>query len=172
MIFQKLKQKSIQNGVERNLQNRDTTQLNAKVRTIGFLVDEMQFSDFESLYDIFKDLQLQPKDIKVFSFIESKKKLPTLRRNQVQTKDFDWKGNLHNQDAQEFLDNPFDVLVGFYSNRHPIIELMISASKAKFKVGFQGQDDRLYDLVLAVAPKNREVFKAELKKYLTVFGKI
>lgn len=172
MVFQKLKEKSLRKGVERNLQNRDTTQLNAKVRTVGFLVDEMEFTDFEALYDCYKELKLQPKDIKLFSFVESKKKLPSLRHNQVQTKDFDWKGNLHNQDAQEFIDKPLDVLVGLYQGQHPIIELMVSASKAKFKVGFQGADDRLYDLLLAIDPSDVEGLKIELEKYLKLFGKI
>ncbi|RDK86859.1 DUF6913 domain-containing protein [Marinirhabdus gelatinilytica] len=172
MIFKKLKQKSLRKGLDAQLKKRDASGLNAQVKTIGFLVNEAHFQDFEKCYDIFKDLSLQPKDVKVFSYIESKKKLPSLRQNQVQNKDFDWKGNLHNQNAQEFLDRDFDVLVGYYPKKHEILDLLVASSNAKFKVGFYGGDERLFDLLLDVPFQDFSVFKKELKKYLQVLGKI
>ncbi|QIE60708.1 hypothetical protein G5B37_14420 [Rasiella rasia] len=172
MILNKLKQKSLRKGKERHLEKRDRSGVNSKVKTIGFLVDEAHFQDFEVLYDIYKDLNVLPKDVKVFSFIESKKKLPSLRQNQVQSKDFDWKGNMHNQNAQEFLDKQFDVLIGFYEGQHEILDHLVAASSANFKVGFSGADQRLYDLLLAVKPTDISAFKSELKKYLTALGKM
>lgn len=172
MIFKKLKKNSLKKEVDTHLKKRDTSSIDAKVKTIGFLVDEAHDQDFEKFYDIFKDFSLQPKDIKLFSFVESKKKLPSLRQNQVQNKDFDWKGSLHNQNAQEFLDKEFDVLVGYYPKQHEILDVLVAASKAKFKVGFHGADQRLYDLLLNVPFKDFNLFKSELKKYLQVFGKM
>jgi len=172
MIFKKLKRKSLKKGLDAHLKKRDTSDVNSKVKTIGFLVDEAYDQDFEKFYDSFKDLNLQPKDVKVFSFVESKKKLPSLRQNQVQNKDFDWKGVLHNQNAQEFLDKEFDVLVGYYPTSHEILDILVASSKAKFKVGFQGADERLFDLLLRVPFHDFNLFKSELKKYLQVFGKL
>jgi hypothetical protein len=172
MIFKKLKIKSLKKGLTVYLKKRDTSGMNAKVKTIGFLVDEADSQDFEKFYDMFKEFKLQPKDVKVFSFLESKKKLPSIRQNQVQNKDFDWKGNLQNKNAQEFLDKDFDVLVGYYSQQRQILDLLVAASKAKFKVGFHGADERLYDLLLDVPFKDFGLFKSELKKYLQVLGKV
>ncbi|MAZ72608.1 MAG: hypothetical protein CMC70_05630 [Flavobacteriaceae bacterium] len=172
MILNKLKQKNLKRNLEKSLETRDTSGINASVVTIGFLVNEADFQDFESLYDVFRDFNLQPKDVKVFSFIESKKKLPSLRQNQVQNKDFDWKGNLHNQNAQEFLDKEFDVLIGLYTGKHQLLDVLVATSKAKFKVGFHGTDKRLYDLLLDVPFKDFDLFKSELKKYLQVLGKV
>ena len=172
MIFKNLKRKSLKKGLDTHLNERDTSGINAKVKSIGFLVDEAYSPDFEKFYDIFKEFKLQPKDVKVFSFVESKKKLPSLQQNQVQNKDFDWKGNLHNQNAQEFLDKEFDVLVGYYPEQHQILDVLVASSKAKFKVGFHGTDERLYDLLLHVPFKDFTLFKSELKKYLEVLGKM
>ena len=172
MIFKKLKQKNLKKRVEKYLKERDASGVNSQVTTIGFFVNETDFQDFEKFYEIFKELNLQPKDVKVFSFIESKKKLPSLRQNQVQSKDFDWKGNLHNQSAQEFLDRDFDVLVGYYSKKHEILDILVAASQAKFKVGLQGADERLFDLLLEVSFRDFGVFKSELKKYLKILGKV
>ncbi len=49
---------------------------------------------------------------------------------------------------------------------------MVAQSKAKFKMGFGGADERLYDLLLAVDPSNMELFKKEAIKYLQIFKKI
>lgn len=157
---------------EKQLAVRDVSNVNAPAKTLGFLVDERLLQDLDRLYDFSKDLGLLPKDVKVFSFIEVKKKLPSLLQNQVQCKDFNWKGELHNQNAQEFLDKDFDVLVGYYKGSNEFMDLMISRSNAKFKVGFSGADERLFDLLIAVAPEKLDLFKSELKKYLIILNKI
>ncbi|MEL6812224.1 MAG: hypothetical protein AAFP76_12915 [Bacteroidota bacterium] len=171
-MFEKLKRRSLRKLTEKNLDERDLSKVNAPAKTLGFLVDEMLFQDFDTLYDFHKPLGLQPKDIKVFSFIEVKKKLPSLLQNQVQCKDFNWKGEMHNQNASEFLNREFDVLVGYYEGKHEFLDAMVSQSRAKFKVGFAGSDDRLFDLLISVKPQNTEAFKAELKKYLQILKKI
>ncbi|MEM7186239.1 MAG: hypothetical protein AAF466_06240 [Bacteroidota bacterium] len=139
---------------------------------MGFLVDERVFQEFDVLEDFGLELKLIPKDVKVFSFIEVKRKLPSLRQNQVQCKDFNWKGEMHNQNAAEFLEKEFDVLIGMYEGRNEFLDALISQSKAKFKVGFAGADERLYELLLGVKPTDTKAFKAELKKYLEILGKL
>lgn len=171
-MFDKLKRRSLRKRTERNLANRDMSQVNAPMKTLGFLVDEMLFQDLDKLYDFSQELSLIPKDVKVFSFIEVKKKLPSLQQNQVQCKDFNWKGEMHNQNASEFLEREFDVLVGYYEGKHEFMDALISQSKAKFKVGLANADKRLFDLLIAVKPEDTEAFKAELKKYLVILGKL
>ena len=171
-MFKKLKQRSLQKLTEKNLKKRDLSQLNAPLKKLGFLVEEAQFQDLEVLYDFSSALGIQRKDVKVFTFMEVKKKTPSLRQNQVNNKDFTWRGEIHNQNAQEFLDVPFDVLIGYYKGKNEFLDLMISQSKAKFKVGVSDSDERLYDMIIAIDIKNTEAFKMELKKYLQVLKKI
>lgn len=171
-MFDKIKRKSLRKLTERNLANRDLSKVNSPLKTLGFLVDEMRFQDLDVFYEFYKDLHLIPKDIKVFSFIEVKKKLPSLRQNQVQCKDFNWKGEMHNQNASEFLETEFDVLVGYYEGKNEFLDALIAQSKAKFKVGFAGSDNRLFDLLIDVKHNNMESFRTELKKYLTILRKV
>jgi len=79
MILNKLKQKNLKRNLEKSLETRDTSGINASVVTIGFLVNEADFQDFESLYDVFRDFNLQPKDVKVFSFILTGREICTIR---------------------------------------------------------------------------------------------
>ena len=171
-MFKKIKRKSLRKVTERNLRKRDLSKVNAPLKTLGFIVDERAFQEFELLLDFYKELGIVPKDVNIFSFIEVKRKLPSLRNNQVQCKDFNWKGEMHNQNAQEFLDKEFDVLVGYYSGKNEFLDVMISQSKAKFKVGLANSDDRLFDLLLAVDLGNVPLFKQELVKYLKILNKI
>jgi Family of unknown function (DUF6913) len=171
-MFEKLKRRSLKKVTERNLEHRDLSQMNSTLKTLGFIVDEKLIQDFDPLYDFYVDFNLLPKDVKVFSFIEVKKKLPSLLQNQVQCKDFNWKGEMHNQNASEFLDKEFDVLVGYYEGKHEFLDALISQSNAKFKVGFAGGDKRLFDLLISVKPDEIDTFKIELKKYLKILSKI
>ncbi len=178
-MFEKLKRKSIERRIEKNVQDRDLTQRNTSLRTLGFLVDETTFSEFEKLYDFYKEFHLQTKDVKIFSFIASKRKLPSLRQNQITNKDFSWRGEIHNQNAKEFMDIPFDALIGFYKGNHAFLDCMVAGSNAKFKVGFSEGNTSLFDLVLDLEPFNSsggigniEKFKNELKKYFEILGKV
>lgn len=171
-MFEKLKRRSLRKLTERNLASRDLSRVNAKMKTLGFLVDERIYQEFDVLEDFAIDLNLIPKDVKVFSFIEVKRKMPSLRHNQVQCKDFNWKGEMHNQNASEFLERDFDVLVGLYEGKHEFLDALVSESKAKFKVGFAGADERLFDLLIGVKPTEIDAFRSELKKYLVILGKL
>jgi hypothetical protein len=171
-MFKNLKEKSLKKQTERNLHKRDLSQVNSRVKTLGFLVDEASFQDFDQLCDFSVFLGLQRKDVKVFSFVEYKKRGPNLRQDQVNNKDFSWNGTINNQNAKEFLSKPLDVLVGYYRGTHEFLDLMVSESKAKFKVGTAGADARLYDLLIELDVDNTEAIKIELKKYLRVLNKL
>lgn len=158
--------------VDNNLKNRDLSNINDQLHSIGFLVDEEIKIDFEKFYEISKELGLHEKDVKIFSFSEVKTKTPTLHQNKINNKHFTWKGEIHNQNANEFLETPFDVLVGYYLSKNDYLDVMVSKSKAKFKMGFKEIDNRLFDLLIDVDPLNINAIKKELVKYFRTLNKI
>lgn len=171
-MLKRIQQRFLRKLTDKNLKNRDTSKLNEFVKTLGFLVDEELFNDFEKLFSISEKMGLKRKDVKIFTFMRVKKKLPSLRQNQINNKHFNWKGEIHNQNAKEFLDIQFDVLVGYYNDKNEFLDLMMSCSKAKFKVGFSRTDERLSDLLISVDPLQVNQFSQELIKYLKVLNKI
>ncbi len=171
-LFDSLKRKAIQKQTRQLLEHRDTSHINDPLRTLGFLVDERVFKDLEPLQECWQYFGLQPKDVKVFSYLEVKKSAPSLRSNQMTNKDVTWKGVISNVNAVEFLERPFDVLVGYYSGSHPLLDLLISKSKAKFKVGCQEATPGVFDLIIDMTPLERASYLEELKKYLIVLNKM
>ncbi|MCF6308390.1 MAG: hypothetical protein L3J09_10580 [Flavobacteriaceae bacterium] len=171
-MLKRFQKKRIQNKIELNLKNRDISNLNDSVVTMGYLVDEDMFQNFEKLFEVSKEMGLKDKNVKIFTFMNVKKKLPSLRQNQINNKEFSWKGIIQNQNANEFLELPFDILIGFYQEKNDYLDLMMTKSKAKFKVGFEGGDCRVSDLIIDVDPLKTNDFKRELIKYLRVLNKI
>ncbi|WP_442870096.1 DUF6913 domain-containing protein [Altibacter sp. HG106] len=171
-MFDSLKRKAIQRQTRQLLEKRDTSHINDPLKTLGFLVHEGMFNELETLQESWQFFELQPKDVKVFSFLEVKKSAPSLRSNQMTNKDVSWKGVISNVNAVEFLDRPFDVLVGYYAGTQPMLDLMMSRSKAKFKVGCKGGTPGIYDLLLDIAPEQNALFLEELKKYMIVLNKL
>ena len=57
--------------VDNNLKNRNISNINDELHSIGFLVDEEIKIDFENFYEISKELGLHEKDVKIFSFRNS-----------------------------------------------------------------------------------------------------
>ena len=171
-MLKKVKHISLKKHTEKNLSERDVSQRNTPLKYLGFLVDEAFFDDFEMLYEFGTELGLQRKDVKLFTFVETRRKIPSLRQNQITNKEFTWRGEIDSQNAQEFLDFPFDVLIGFYRDQHEFLSAMVAESKANFKIGFNFADERMYDLLLAVDLQNQDAFKKEVKKYLQIFKKI
>ncbi|MFC7358572.1 DUF6913 domain-containing protein [Jejudonia soesokkakensis] len=171
-MFQTFKQRSFEKTMASEIAKRDCSQINSEMHTLGFLVNEDTFKELDALLESYAYFGLQPKDVKVFTFVTYSKKAPSLRQNQVSNKDFSWKGVITNKNAVEFLDATFDVLVGYYTNEHRYLDMMMAKSKAKFKVGVSKANPDLYDLLIDVSLDDFGKFKTELKKYLTVLGKL
>jgi hypothetical protein len=146
--------------------------VNDSLITIGFLVNEEEHINFDIFFDMSIALGVQQKDTKIFSFTEIKTKTPTLIQNKIFSNHFNWRGEINNNNALDFLNTQLDVLVSYYDTKNNYLNLMTSKSKAKFKVGFNGVDNRLFDLIINVDPQKNLDVKSELLKYFKVLNKI
>ena len=171
-MFKRIKKIFFKKHITKNLKNRTMFDVNDSLTMIGFLVNEEDNIDFEIFFDISSTLGVHQKDIKIFSFIDIKTKTPTLIQNRIYSNHFNWRGEINNKNALDFLNTKLDVLVSYYSTKNNYLNLMTSKSKAKFKVGFNGVDDRLFDLIINVDPQKNLDVKSELLKYFKVLNKI
>ena len=116
---------------------------------------------------------LSPEVEKIIAFVDDEKKnTDTLWVSYSTPKDFGWNGKIKNVDLQSFVEKDFDALICFYKQNTIELDLITATSNANFKIGISNKDNRLYDFIIDVNPKNFDVFKTELKKYLAVLNKI
>ena len=172
MIFKAFREKSNQKYINKILSAKSVIISNKKIESVGVIIEENEFSDLETLTIYFHELGIQLSKIKIIAFSEDKKKKETLPENYFSKNDFGWRGSIKNVELQSFLNTQFDALVSFYKSDAVELRMMSAASKANFKIGLSGIDDRLFDFILDVGTKDFNVFKSELKKYLTLLKKI
>ncbi len=172
MILKGFKEKSNQKYINNLLNARKAVFNNKKIETIGVLLNLGEYDDFESFRIFFKEMQLISPKSKVVAFVEDEKSITNHWDTYFIPKNFGWKGKINSVDLQSFIDTDFDVLISFYKQDVLELNLITALSKAEFKVGLSGLDERLHDLIIDVNPKQFKVFKKELKKYLLVLNKL
>ena len=172
MILKIFKEKSNQKYINKLLNTRQVAVSNNKISSVGIVLNLSEFSDFESFRLFFKRLDVQQARTKIIAFVEDPKDSNELWDTYFNPKDFGWNGKINNIDLQIFVDTKFDVLISYHKESHLELNLITASSKANFKVGLTNEDERLYDLIIDVKPKEFSIFKDELKKYLTVLNKL
>ena len=172
MILKAFKEKSNQKYVNKLLSARKAMVNNNKVKVIGVLLNVDEFDDFEVFRQYFKELSLTSPRHKIAAFINDDKYEGSQWETYFIPKHFGWKGKINNIDLQSFIDEPFDVLISYYKEKVQELDLITAASKANLKVGLTRRDERLYDLIINIEPKDTRTFKTELKKYLNILNKL
>ena len=173
MILKAFKEKSYQNCINKLLNSRSVESSNKKIESVGVILNLNEFSDLENFQKFCDDLGVKRTNTKIIVFVADEKlATESLWEVTITPKDFGWKGTLKNSDLKSFVDTNFDVLISYYKENCIELNIITAQSKARFKVGLSGIDDRLYDLILDVHPKEFSLFKRELHKYLTVLNKL
>ncbi|MEO8772816.1 MAG: hypothetical protein ABI263_04405 [Gelidibacter sp.] len=172
MILKAFREKSNQKFINKLLRSKNVAVSNKKIESVGVIIDATEFSDVEVFKTFFNELGVQLPKIQIIVFVEDEKKTERLWGNYFSKNDFGWRGSVKHTELQRFLKTEFDALVGFYKGDTLELKMVTAASKANFKIGLSDVDDRLFDFILDVGTKDLDVFKSELKKYLTILKKI
>lgn len=171
MILQKIKHYYLQKKIARLLAVIANEKIHSreKINSVGILI-QSEFLNANQIQDLVVK-KLNVKTSKVYRYrrlVKNKEKSDTDFSN----KDFNWKGDIRNQNLLSFVKEPTDLLICLCSERNPYLEYLILQSNAGFRVGFAGVNPELYDLEISVNKSQLEVFLDEIKKYLTILGKL
>ncbi|MFP4845791.1 DUF6913 domain-containing protein [Winogradskyella sp. PE311] len=172
MILKAFKGKSNQKYVNNLLALRKATVNTNKVKTVAVLLNANEFDDFEMFNQFFKELNLTSPKHKIIAFTYDDKFVASQWETYFSPKDFGWKGKINNVDLQSFMDEEYDVLIAYYKGSVLELDLITASSKANLKVGLSRTDERLYDLIIDVDPKETKIFKTEFTKYLNILNKL
>ncbi len=142
---------------------------NDKIKSIGII----STADISKLIDIKKEVKaiFNVDSIKLFEFNSSNKKNID-KLYQFSEKSFGWKAQVKDSNFTSFLNEPFDLLIGYFNTKNLYLELAVLKSKARFKAGISKVNQKLYDIEIAEDPMNTESFLSELKKYLEILQKL
>ena len=172
MFFKQLKSVSIKKNIALILKQRLRDFKSSKVQSVGIIFDYEAFHDYDFFHDLLKDLGIWKNNTRFIAKIDAKKTHPNSWDSFYSLEDFDWLGKHKNKEIDEFVDQPFDVLISYYKTNTLELNLITALSKANFKIGLNNEDDRLHDFIIEVDPLKTAIFKTELIKYLTTLNRL
>ena len=172
MFFKRLKSVSIKKNIAKILNQRLKDFRSSKVLSVGIIFDYDSYHNYDFFHDLLKDLGVRKNKIKFIAKIDAKKKPPNSWDSFYSLENFDWLGKYENSEIDEFIEQPFDVLISYYKTNTLDLNLITALSKANFKLGLNNEDDRLHDFIIEVDPSKTDIFKIELIKYLTTLNRL
>ena len=140
-----------------------------EIKTIGILTTD-EISNWINVKDEVEKL-LNLRNAKIYSFRPHKKQQEFSCKH-FSEKDFGWNGNINEPSFKTFIEEPFDLLIGYFSKNNLYLENAVLHSKSTFKAGISKVNQQLYDIEIAEVPIKTDVFFLELKKYLKILKKI
>ena len=162
----------IKKYVKNKLSNVTNLFQNAKVTTVGILVDETLINKKEALIDQLINNGIDVNNIRLLVFKDKIQKKETYNYPIFSQSDLSLIGKIINKDAEAFIAEPFDLLINYYDVEKVSLIIATNESKAKFKVGFESIDKRLNHFIIESKIEDYGIFVTELFKYLKILNKI
>jgi len=171
MALSGLKSKRILKATNRLLRKKNNSlQISKNIKTVGIIVNEGSDFDFDLLKNLQKQIGSGSKNFSVLTCKKTNESHNEFRGVVIKEEDFSWNGSLKSAEVIGFLEKPFDMLIDFTNNVEIYNNYLVAKSKAKFKVGYTNNDERLYDLM--ISSKTVKSFIDELIKYLKILKKL
>lgn len=140
-----------------------------EIHSVGVISSQKISNWIDIEQEVIKILGVE--NVKYMSYIDVDKKNSSLLHH-FSEKDYNWRGGITNPEFKKFLDEPFDLLIGYFNKKNLFIENAVLQSNATFKVGISKVNQSLYDMEIGEIPGNIDNFLLELKKYLIILKKI
>lgn len=140
-----------------------------EIKTVGILTTELFFNTIELKEEVERILNLR--NAKIYCY-RPYKKSNTISFKHFSEKDFNWKGKIIQPNFKSFIDEPFDLMIGFFDRNNLFLESAVLQSKASFKVGIAKVNQMLYDIEIKSNPYMVDEFLNELRRYLILIKKL
>jgi hypothetical protein len=172
MFFKQFRTLSLQKNITLILKSRIKNFQSGKVNSIGVIFDYDSYYDYDFFRNLIKDLGVMDTKVRFIAKVDLEKNKPNSWDSFFSLDNFDWLGRPKSVEIEEFVEQPFDVLISYYKPNQLELNLVTARSKANFKIGITNEDSRLHDLTIDVEPSDTDVFRTELIKYLTQLNRL
>jgi len=172
MFFKQFRTLSLQKNITLILKSRIKNFQSGKVNSIGVIFDYDSYYNYDFFRNLIKDLGVNDTKVRFIAKVDLKKNKPNSWDSFFSLDNFDWLGRPKSVEIEEFVEQPFDVLISYYKPNQLELNLVTARSKANFKIGITNEDSRLHDLTIDVEPSDTDVFRTELIKYLTQLNRL
>lgn len=166
MFLNYLKYFFIKKTLKNNLLNVKNEAFTSNIQTVGLLIDESDFQHSEALRKELVSNGIDSGRIEIVVYRSKFKNKETYPLPTFGKKHINWRGDITIGFLTDFAEKEFDLLISYYDIQKPVLKLVTSKSKAKFKVGFASIDKDLNHWMIDTSLENYKLFVSELFKYL------
>ncbi|MRX68385.1 hypothetical protein SAMN06265349_101604 [Flavobacterium resistens] len=166
MFLNYIKELFVKKSLKNNLNIVKNEVFTSDIQTIGLLIDESKFRHSKELFNELSLCGIASENIKIVAYRDKLKKKKTYSRPTFSKKQINWRGEITESFLNEFIETEFDLLISYYEIEKPILMMVTSKSKAKFKIGFSAVDKKLNRWMIETEMENYKVFVSELFRYL------
>ncbi len=144
------------------------------VNTIGVLADETYFTNKDNFINEIAKYGIKKENVSILVYKKRilGKEAKTANYSYYTRKNITAGGSIKKEEAINFLDTPFDLLISYYDTEKLPLMLATLQSQAKFKAGFASVDKRLNSFTISMEADKYKEFIAELFKYLKILNKL
>ncbi|MEM6686304.1 MAG: hypothetical protein AAF617_11020 [Bacteroidota bacterium] len=169
MFLKGLQYKSAKKELTKKLNNATTKEIvGTPIQTVGLIINADTTENFQQIVD---GLQLDV-EVDVLCFHKNVQKTREITYPVFYEKDFGWKGKAKTTELQQFLDKPYDLLISYYSDDILALQLASGLQKSNFKVGIEGSDQEIHDVIIQTKKEEIATFAKELHTYLQILNKL
>ena len=171
MIFQGFKESILKKKLKKLLFKNDgiSTSSSKRIQTVGIITT----NEITSKINLQEEIEaiLGVRNVKIYS-LRAFNKTDEFSYKHFTRKDINWKGAFSQTNFKSFLDEPLDLLIGYFNTNDVFLESAVLQSKAQFKVGFSEVNAKLYEIEISEKIAHVTAFTSELKKYLQIIKKL
>lgn len=145
---------------------------NEPIKTIGLLIDGINFTDKEKLINEFKKHANGQFKINLLVYRKKAKRDESIDYPFFTKKDVRFNASFKKGEIENFVSFPFDLLISYYDEKNSDLELITAISKAQFKVGFASANKELNHFFIHTYVEKYVDFTDVLFDYLKILKKI
>ena len=135
------------------------------IRKIGVLIDTKNSVHSEEIQKELAASSYAEASITFFQYDERIKENSDTGSGFFGPSDFNFAG-VPSAKVQKFCATKFDLLINYFTENNPYLQLISLRSKSNFRVGFSEVDSQLNDLIFAVPQTEPQLFCAQMNTYL------
>lgn len=172
MFLKLIKDLSVKRVLNNSSESVTLVAFEKKIQTIGLVIDETSFANKNDIMQLLITNGFSKENLSLLVFKDHYKKKEEVLEPHYSFKNVSWLGTIENQEVKDFIAKDFDLLINYYSENKPPLQLVTHLSKATFKVGFYSVETRHNHFFIDTQPENYKLFINEMFKYLRILNKI
>lgn len=137
-------------------------------KSVGILFDATEPEDREAVKQFAEQLKKKGKGVKTFGFFNHKQDITSFSFKGFNRNDVDWLDRPKSDQAQQFVNETFDVLISVYKGEQLPLEYIAALSKAHLRVGPYTDNTYCYDLMIETSKDHKaKKYLAEVEFFLS-----